>query len=67
MPLSSWELWACASEVLKTHGNMAPLHVAEQLGALALKGDEEGIRNWQQIARRIGALEAPTSATKQKH
>lgn len=65
MPLSEWELWACANEVLKTHGGEAPLHVAEQLGALALKGDEEGIRTWQEIARRIEALEEPTYATKQ--
>ena len=65
MPLSSWELWACANEVLKTLGDKAPLHVAERLGALALKGDEEGIRTWQEIARRIEALKGPTSATKQ--
>ena len=65
MPLTTWELWACASEILKTHGNKAPLFVAEQLGALALKGDEEGIRTWQEIARRIEALEEPTYATKQ--
>ena len=30
--LSDWELWACANQVLKTHGENAPLHVAEQIG-----------------------------------
>ena len=65
MPLSDWELWACAHEVLKTYGDKAPLHVAEQLGALVLKGDKAGIRTWQEIARRIEALDASTSATKQ--
>ena len=65
MFLSTWELWACASEILKTHGDKAPLHVAEQLGAVALKGDEQGIRTWQEIARRIEALDAFSSATKQ--
>ena len=44
MPLSVWEIWACATTVLKTRGDKAPLHVTEQIGALALKGDQEGIR-----------------------
>ena len=65
LPLSDWELWACANEVFKTLGDKAPLHVAERLGALSLKGDEEGIRTWQEIARRNEALKGPTSATKQ--
>ena len=65
MPLSAWELWACAGTVLKTHGDKAPLHVAEQIGALALKGDEEGIHTWQEITVRIDALMAQPSATDQ--
>lgn len=54
--LSEWELWACANQVLQTHRDKAPLHVAEQIGALALAGDEAGIRTWQAIARRISQL-----------
>ena len=54
--LSEWELWACANRVLQTHGENAPLHVAEQIGALALAGDAEGIRTWQAIAKRIAGL-----------
>lgn len=53
MPLSEWELWACANQVHKLHGKNAPVHVAEQLGALALAGDEAGIRAWQEIAKRL--------------
>ena len=60
--LSDWELWACANHVLQTHGDKAPLHVAEQIGALALKGDDDGIRTWQEIARRIAELEAGAKA-----
>ena len=30
--LNDWELWACANQVVKTHGENAPLHVAEQIG-----------------------------------
>lgn len=65
MPLSDWELWARASTVLKTHGDKAPLHVAEQIGALVLKGGEEGIRSWQKIAVCLDALMDQPSATEQ--
>ena len=65
LPLSDWELWAFANQVLTTHGHNAPRHVAEQIGALALAGDQEGVRTWQEIARRIADLadlkDAPTS------
>lgn len=54
--LSEWELWACANQVLKMHGDQAPLYVAEQIGALALADDEAGIQTWQAIARRIAQL-----------
>lgn len=56
MPLSDWELWACANQVLTAHGRDAPLHVAEQIGTLALAGDQEGVRAWQEIAKRIAGL-----------
>jgi len=56
--LSDWELWACANHVLQTHGDKSPLHVAEQIGALALANDQAGIRAWQAIAERIVQLTA---------
>lgn len=56
MSLSEWELWACANKVIATHGKDAPGHVAEQIGALALAGDAEGIRTWQAIASRMVEL-----------
>jgi len=56
LPLSDWELWACANQVLTVHGHDAKLHVAEQIGALALACDQEGVRTWQEIARRIADL-----------
>jgi len=67
VPLSAWELWACASTVLKTHGDKAALHVAEQIGALALKSDDEGIRTWQEIAKRIEQLQAGAEALGTRH
>ena len=59
--LSDWELWACANHVLQTHGDKAPLYVAEQIGALALDGNDAGIRTWQAIAERIVQLSSNAS------
>ncbi len=56
--LSEWELWACANRVLQSHGEGAALHAAEQIGALVLEGDAEGVRTWQAIAALIGRLSA---------
>ena len=65
--LSDWELWACANTVLKTHGDSAALHVAEQLGALAIKGDEQGIRAWQEIAKRIEQFQSGAKVPGTRH
>lgn len=54
--LSDWELWACANQVMKAQGDKVAHYVAEQIGTLALAGDEEGIKTWQAIARRITEL-----------
>ena len=64
--LSDWELWAGANQVLKLHGDKEAHHVAKQIGALVLQGDEDGIVAWQEIARRIAALaETKGRATRQ--
>lgn len=67
MPLSDGELWACANTVHKTHGEKAASHVAEQIGALALKDDEDGIRTWQEIAKRIVELQAGAETPGTRH
>ena len=54
--LSDWELWACANQVLKIHGDKSPLYIAEQIGALALAGDHDGIDTWKAIAQRLAGL-----------
>jgi len=61
--LGDKELWACAHQVLKTHGDSAPRHVAERIGELALQGDAEGVATWKAIARRLSDLAGlgPTS------
>lgn len=47
MPLSDWEHWAYSNTVLEAHGDQAPVHVAEQICALVLKSDDEGIRTYR--------------------
>lgn len=54
--LSDRELWACANEVLRQHGDRAPVHVAERIGTLALAGDAAGVEAWKCIAQRLEQL-----------
>lgn len=61
------ELWACASQVLKMHGENAPRHVAERIGDMALQGDAEGVAVWKEIARRLSELAALTPPSGEPH
>jgi hypothetical protein len=53
------QLWACALAIERQHGERAPLHVAERIGALALVGDVAGVERWKAIAARMQALTPP--------
>jgi hypothetical protein len=57
--LTDWELWACASTIMRNHGERAPVFVAERIGALALAGDADGLATWRAIASRMDQLRAP--------
>lgn len=50
MPLTDWEIWACAQQVTKHHGANAPMKVASRIGELAAAGDAEGVETWKAIA-----------------
>lgn len=67
MSISDWELWSCANHVLSTHGENAQQHVSGQIDALEANGDDEGIRTWQEIARRIAFLAAGELAPGTRH
>ncbi len=54
--MTDWELWACALEVIRQHGEKAPVHIAERVGALALAGDVAGVETWKAIAARVDQL-----------
>jgi hypothetical protein len=63
--LSDWELWACANETLKRHGEDAPFFAAMRADKLLEQTDLDGARNWllildrieQMLARPDGALQ----------
>lgn len=50
------ELWACAVQVLRQHGQDAPAFIAGRIEALALRGDEQGVATWKGIAARLDAI-----------
>jgi hypothetical protein len=50
------ELWACANEVIRQHGAAAPEFIAERIGAMVLANDLEGMRVWNEIARRAADM-----------
>ncbi len=54
------ELLAVALWVEQTHGTAAPVFIAEQIGALAVRGDSAGIERWRAIAATFQALSGET-------
>jgi len=50
------ELWACALQVERQHGENAGRFVAERIGALAVAGDHDGVTTWKAIAQRLDKL-----------
>lgn len=55
--LTRW-LRACAVQVEWTHGERAPVFVAERIGALALAGDLDGVEACKGIAARLDEMRA---------
>lgn len=47
-----------ASILLRQHGELAPLKVAERIGELAAVGEMDGVTLWQEVAQRLDALMA---------
>jgi hypothetical protein len=57
--LSEWEIWACANEMVRRHGEDAPIQAAMRSDALLEKGDLDGARTWRLISGRARELLAP--------
>ena len=52
------ERWAEAIGIHRIRGEKAAQHVAAQIGALAVLGDQGGIDRWMAIKRRLDALKS---------
>ena len=65
--VSDRELWACAAQVIGTHGEEAMAFVADRVAALAREGDEAGIQTWRMIADRIDALRDGYGSAQARH
>lgn len=50
------QIWAVALWVEKNHGDHGSVYIAEQIGRLALAGDEAGTAAWKKVAARYSEL-----------
>ena len=50
------ERWAEAVAIERQHGAMAPMWIAERIGALALAGDFAGVARFREIAAKYEQL-----------
>jgi len=54
--MTDWELWACANQLRKQHGNDALEVAAKRLDAMLEADDRDGYWVWCQILTRISKL-----------
>ena len=50
------ELWQTANEMLRHHGEAAPIVAAQKADELFEQGDLDGAHRWRTIVRRINIL-----------
>lgn len=63
MPITDWELWACANEVIRQHGDKAVDHAAVRAVELEAAGDSSGQRIWLAILYRIDQPQSQAANT----
>lgn len=61
------ELWACASQVLRQHGDGVDAFIADRVAALAAGGDQAGVQTWVAIAQRVDLLRDEVGVGRAKH
>lgn len=59
------ELWACALEMIRQHGDDAGVRVAMKADALLEAGELDGASRWQAILRRVSELQRSPPSTVQ--
>lgn len=53
---SEHELWAIALKVERDHGDSAPRHIAQRIGAAAIAGEWDAVNMWKAVALRFDQL-----------
>lgn len=53
---SEHELWAIALKVERDHGDSAPRHIAQKIGAAAIAGEWDAVNMWKAVASRFDQL-----------
>ena len=48
-----------AMMLLRRHGDLAPVRVAERIGDMAIVGDREGVLFWKRVARKMDQILRP--------
>jgi hypothetical protein len=56
MPITEWEIWACANMLLAQHDEDAWFHAAQRADELLAQGDRAGQRVFLRVLARIEAL-----------
>ena len=49
-------MWGAAVMLIKQHGDLAPVKVAERIGQVAMQGDDEGVVVWRAVAAHMDAI-----------
>ncbi|RSV20366.1 hypothetical protein CA236_00155 [Sphingomonas sp. ABOLG] len=52
------ERWAEALAIERQHGRLAPVWIAERIGALASAGDVDGVARFREVAMKYEQLRA---------
>lgn len=55
--ISRWELWACANEMIRRHGEDAAIQAAMKADELLEAGEHEGSTTWRLIMHRVHELQ----------
>ena len=61
--ISEWEIWACAHELIRQHGEDAAIQAAMKADDLLARGALDGAATWRLIVHRINALERGVTGT----
>ncbi len=51
------DIWRSANELVKRHGEDAPIHTAMKADAMLEAGDLDGLAVWRRVMRAVGEIQ----------